>query len=544
MNPTLREILGYEPFRRAGARVVAGEEQLDRPVRWVHSTEMPNPGRMFQGGELLLTQGRGISAAESEQRAWVRSLVEADLAGVAIEVDVAFASVPKALIAEANAAGLAVIELGHPAYFMDMTEAVHSTIVNAQFGMLQRADAISKRFSRLALEGAGLTQMVGELARAVDNPVVLSDDAHEVVAFAPETPELTRRADEWGAHSRVGHANPRDGSPARTTVAGTSCVWVPIVVRGQLWGTVHLLEHTGTATDVDLLALERAAAAIGLAFASASDIERQQQDARSAFVHDLLGGQYADIREMRLKAATFGISLTGSLRVLVLRPLDGAGQRSVNRSEGPRFPLRAIAAVASRVFGPGTRPLIGYGGGQITAVLSGSEEPRHGATEIVEQCASRHGIQLLIGISDPASATDLPRAFADASEAVRYGVRTGRGRCVLSPDDLGIDRLLLELDQGPTLGRHIERELGALLTHDATSGSPLLPTLAAYLDHNGSKAKASRELNIERRALYYRLVRIAGLVNGHLDDPDTRLRLLIALRGQQFRRRSRGRRAD
>lgn len=548
MNPTLREVLEYEPFRRASAHVVSGADAhgLDRPVRWVHISEMPSPARLFHGGELLLTQGRGISSVESEQRTWVRSLAEANVAGVAVEVGVSFASLPEALVAEARDVGLALVELRTPAYFMDMTQAVHSAIVNVHYGMLQRAESISRRFSRLALEGAGLAEMIAELARAVDHPVVLSDEAHEVVAFAPEAPELRRWIDAWSAHARVGHANPPDGSPVGASSAGLTCVWVPIVVRGEMWGTIHMLEHGKGTDDVDRLALDRAAAAIGLAFASASDVERQRQDARSAFVHDLLGGHYADIREMRLKATTFGVDLSGSLTVLVLRPLGVDEHRTGDRTDRLGRPLRAIASATGRVFGMETRPLIGYDGSQIVAVVP---EPavtaqdtvtRERVAEIVEQCAQRHGIQILAGLSDHASMAGLPRAFADASEVVRYAVRTGRRRCVLSPDDLGIDRLLLELDQGPALTRHIERELGRLLDHDATSGSPLFPTLTVYLERNGRKAEVARELSIERRTLYYRLKRIDELINGTLEDTDTLLRLLVAVRGREFRRRARG----
>jgi PucR family transcriptional regulator, purine catabolism regulatory protein len=542
VNPGLGEVLGYEPFRRAGARVLAGGDRLDRPVRWVHITEMPSPARLFSGGELMLTQGRGISDDETEQRSWVRSLAAAGVAGVAVEAGVSFAEVPPALVDEAVRTGLTLIRLSTPAYFMDMTQAVHSAIVNAHYGMLQRAESISRRFSRLALEGAGLAEMITELSRAVDHPVVLSDEAHEVVAYAPESLELRDRVDTWPAHARIGHPAPVDGSPVEASSAGVSCVWVPIVVRGELWGTIHMLEHGRRVDDVDRLALDRAAAAIGLAFASASDVERQRQDARTAFVHDLLAGHYADVREMRLKATTFGADLSGPLVVLVLRPLGGP-ERPDDRGDRQGRRLRALASATGRAFGLGARPLIGYDGGQIVAVLPAPADGpamRERAAEIVARCAERHGIHALAGLSDPVSMAGLPGAFADASEAVRYGVRTGRGRGVLSADDLGIDRLLMELDQGPALSRHIQRELGRILDHDARSGSPLFPTLAAYLELGGRKAEVARALSIERRTLYYRIARLEELIGGSLDDTDTRLRLLIAVRGREFRRRTRG----
>jgi len=40
VSVTLRQILDLDVLRRAGVRVVAGAEALDRPVRWVHIAEI------------------------------------------------------------------------------------------------------------------------------------------------------------------------------------------------------------------------------------------------------------------------------------------------------------------------------------------------------------------------------------------------------------------------------------------------------------------------------------------------------------------------
>ena len=40
-----------------GLRLATGAEGADVPVRWVHSTELPDPTPWLSGGELLLTTG-------------------------------------------------------------------------------------------------------------------------------------------------------------------------------------------------------------------------------------------------------------------------------------------------------------------------------------------------------------------------------------------------------------------------------------------------------------------------------------------------------
>ncbi|MBA8948508.1 hypothetical protein HNR61_000106 [Actinomadura namibiensis] len=99
---------------------------------------------------------------------------------------------------------------------------------------------------------------------------------------------------------------------------------------------------------------------------------------------------------------------------------------------------------------------------------------------------------------------------------------------------LEVDVLLWRLDGGPELAAFVGRALGPLLEHDRVRPQPLLPTLAAYLGHGahrtGRKTEAARALRVNRQTLHDRLSRIAALLDADLDDPESQLRLRLALR--------------
>jgi len=63
-------------------RLLAGEEASMRPVRWVHSSELEDPTAWLKGGELILTTGMGVGETAAKQRAYVRRLVDAGVAGL------------------------------------------------------------------------------------------------------------------------------------------------------------------------------------------------------------------------------------------------------------------------------------------------------------------------------------------------------------------------------------------------------------------------------------------------------------------------------
>lgn len=70
---TVARALGLPALRRGLPEVVAGQELLERPVRWVHAGEVPHIAALLKGGELLLTTGLGVGSRPAEQRAFVHA---------------------------------------------------------------------------------------------------------------------------------------------------------------------------------------------------------------------------------------------------------------------------------------------------------------------------------------------------------------------------------------------------------------------------------------------------------------------------------------
>lgn len=75
--------------------VIAGAEGLDRPIRWVHSGEVPYMAEMLKGGELLLMTGIGIGSSDPEQRRFVHQLAERGIAALVRELGARFHRSPE-----------------------------------------------------------------------------------------------------------------------------------------------------------------------------------------------------------------------------------------------------------------------------------------------------------------------------------------------------------------------------------------------------------------------------------------------------------------
>jgi DNA-binding PucR family transcriptional regulator len=99
-------------------------------------------------------------------------------------------------------------------------------------------------------------------------------------------------------------------------------------------------------------------------------------------------------------------------------------------------------------------------------------------------------------------------------------------------DATGVRRGLVEWYTSDA-ARESAKLLLAPLDHvDSRSRNTAIRTLAAYLDSNGSLARAGDSLHVHRNAVAYRVKRALDLLQVTLEDPEQRLMLHLACRAE------------
>ncbi|MGH3411883.1 MAG: PucR family transcriptional regulator [Marmoricola sp.] len=537
MAVTLRDVLALPSLRGAGAEVVEAAEHLDRPVRWVHVTELPDIAHLLKGGELLLTTGLGLRSGGQQHRRFVRQVAEAGVAGVLVELGPGLREIPAGMRRAARQSGLPLIAVHRETRFVEITEEVHRAIISQQYETLRRVEEIGRAFTTLLLDGADTQQVLARLAREAGNPVVLENGAHQVVGYAdPSGAPATDLLAAWDAHSRSGHHETARGSVHRAD-GDPSCAWVSIWLRHDSWGRVHVLETHRSTDERDRLVLDRAGMAVGLSMLSRADAENVSDRAASAVIADLLGGRILSGEEVLRRAGSLGSDLAGAR--LVALAVAASEQRAAAGDEARRQRLRlqVRAELRAAIREHDCQGLLALDGDQVLAILAVPRRLEH-ATCLAGIAGSLRrrvdavapGARATMGASRTSEPDDLPRAFEEARIAVQFG-RDDDAQVLHRFGDLGTYPLLVRLARGPELAAFVESEIGPVLQHDAQRPSPLLPTLRAFLGNAGRKADAVRELHVQRRTLYARLARLEGLLGRSLDDQQTRTRLTLALQG-------------
>jgi PucR family transcriptional regulator, purine catabolism regulatory protein len=533
----IKDVLELPVVRRSLAEVIAGEEGLDRELRWAHVIEMADPSDLLKGGELVLTTGIGAGERERDQERWIASVISQGVAAVAVELGSTWRErVPEPVVRACADAGVPLVAFRRSVRFVDITEAVHAEVLNSQFELLRRGEEIHRRFTELILHGRGVPEILAELAAAVGNPVVLEDAGHELVYYQSHPP---RAGDDitLAAWADMHRAEDRGETPE-------GALMVDVRLMDSSWGRLIALAVDEPLDDFDRVATERAALAVAIDLLGQQHEEHLRARSRGAFLSDLADGR-VDESESARRAEALGFGRAGSDSRGVLLPVAASWRGPRSRRGDELTWTRLSGELKAALSSTGFAVLLGPRDVDLLVLLALGARSYDEA--LAEHVASLFHSVLERRGAGPDEAALAIGAPADTWQAAGSGLRRVRrsaGAATALPPRRwydarrpGVTDLLHDLRDAPELDAFVDEQLGPLLAVGSARHRVLLETLEAYLAAGGRKAQAARTLHLERQSLYLRLHRIEELLGVSLDDEDAVLGLHLAVRALAFRRR-------
>jgi Purine catabolism regulatory protein-like family/PucR C-terminal helix-turn-helix domain len=524
-------------IRDLDIRLVAGEAGLERPVRWVHISELSDPTPWLSGGELLLTTGMNL-ADDASQRAYVERLARHELAGLGLGTGFAHPEVPDALRDAAADLGFPLFDIPYEVPFIAVTEKAFSHLVNEQYAVLQRALSAHERLERIVLSEQGLEGVTAALGSLIGGTAMVYDARGDTLArsdgAAPLPPEVLEAAGaELRERTRTGA---RRGYAPSGELHGRALA-LPIVrtpaggngegPAPQAW--LIAAKDRGGLGEFDRLVLHQAVTVVALELLRrrvADDTERRLAgDILSAMVSGELAGS-----ELARRLEPFG--LHERVGVLVLTP-----PRSVKAlvEDGLSAALRdeARGGLAAGT-GPFSCALLPLERGE-------TDEDLFALAERVRARVSRGAEEPLpAGAGRAVAPAELRRTFHEARCALEAQALSGEANGDGAPHllatyrDLGSFQLLLSLQDDDALRLFCDSILAPIEDGEGAYGGELMRSLEAFIECNGQWERAARQLYCHRHTLRYRIRRVEELTGRSLDSARDRIDFWLALRGREL----------
>lgn len=514
---TLETVLAMPAVRSADPIVLAARAQLQRPVRWVHSTELIDIASLLRGGDLVLTTGMALPDKELALSAYVFSLVESGVAGLVIELGRRWSSLPPHLVEECERAGLPLVALRREVRFAAVTQAVGERLVDEQLTELREAQRVHDTFTELSVAEAEPDAILAATQQLAGAAVVLESEQHQVLDYRAGPKDVTLFLDDWERRSRSVEEHDR-------VLWDSSNGWLVTRLgrRERGWGRLVIESPHEPPQRLTALA-ERAAAALAM--------HRLHDRTRDSHVrrlhHELLVGLLSDPTDVDLvrRVRLAGVAVEGRRYVGIVMKPDAASTvpAAVVLDEMVTASLRAAEVIRSPSLVAGSES-----GVRILLPVPVRVEPDLLVGRFVDQVRSRLSVVATAGSVVP------ELRFADRTIREALHVMSSLPAAfdparVHRLEDLHVRGLLALLSNDDRLRAFVERELAPLRTDIARDHESLLHVVQVLIEEWGNKSAAAARLNLSRPALYDRIGRVERALGATLDNSEVRTSLHLAL---------------
>ncbi|MGF6899762.1 PucR family transcriptional regulator [Paraburkholderia sp. GAS348] len=500
------------------ARVVAGEQNLDREITWVHMVDHPDIVDWIKPGELLLTTGYNWPTEEEASRNLVRKLSEVGLAGVVLAVPHFRDRFPPAAIEEADRVGVPLLELPWEVPFSQVTHEILEKIINFQAEIIERSEQLHRALTNAAVFASSLSDIALALSTLLGRPVTFSDINGHVLGGSEDVDTIKRIEQQFvDAIHKDTQALRLVDAPHPTVVefalpdGPTSRLCLPVRLQDAVVGLIWLDLTGGTSHELDSRAIEHASVVAALHLMHQRQLVQQEERLGYALVAGLLDGEFNPTTSALERARVCGWSDSRQYRVcLVLLdepiPLTTDG---LARREG------WIESLKRQLRARELPELLAIWLNQIKFIVP-ADAPLNTLWEAI---TDRHAA---LAVSRVHTGVKGMATGAQDVDALVPSLRPGR---IHQFDEILFPRTLM----GDAAARDmlIERLVKPLT--EKRRGESLLETLACLADEGFQLANTSKALGIHISTLRYRLERIESVLSVSLEDPRMRFEIQVAM---------------
>ncbi|CAH0297314.1 PucR family transcriptional regulator [Peribacillus sp. Bi134] len=517
---SVNEILKNKHF--ASAKVLAGKGGLDRLVRWVHVMEVDSIESLLNGNELILSTGVGWKGGENTFTSLIQQSIDANAAGLCIELGTYISEIPEAALQLANTNDFPLIVFQKKVRFIDITQELHSLLIKKHYRILTDLEDYSNRLNQLLLSANPQQRILQLIHEHLKLTVLYITNQGEIEIISKK-----ERAEE----EKIIQLFKSNNISKHMSVAHQS-----VQALNQTFADLFVFSESGSITEFESLILDRSAIALAQSLLRELYIEEQRKTKEAEWVRRWLEGEnsaeqiqkYLSELEPNLKSNTYTVLLCKAVNI-----------------EKVSSEFNYIKIYCRSMFEQkGIFLLTDIGKNQIIFILINKWKKEDFKRRIQE------GIEVLKNsdsfkkykFSDfsfsvgkfVTNLNEVRNSYTSAKETMNIREKIPNELNSIFYEDLYIFRMVLAAHDQGILNEFITDYIGPVISQDQQNSGELLKTLKTYLQCKGAKKETAEQLHIVRQTLYHRLEKLYELIGRDFMDPYKRQAIEVAISSYEY----------
>ena len=414
-------------------------------------------------------------------------------------------------------------------------------LFNEEVTRLKYFKTTHDNFSALVLGsesiGVAIDQILDVLAKLIRNPVAAFNRQLDCIGAsegAERSLEIQKDAQSYepGVYSNYEYLRQQIENRQQYIVK------VKLNLRERLY--LVITEEEDSFDVMDAIATESAIWALQFELVRQYSVTELEKKFQNDIMHNILNGKIDSISELQKNTSLLGVPINGSFRVIVfgLKGEDRDKRDFKSKISDTHLLSDAIACQMTnvKIYNDLDRIVVVK---EVNKEQT-QEEYRQEIREIVDKVqayVSRQDkeLQVKAGVGKVVEGViNLPDSFKEANEAFTFVDIAGEisedgNSQVTLFSDLGIFKLLCQLDNPELLLEYVPEGLQKLYNYKKPQRDDLLITLKTYLDRNLNLSKTAQDLFVHYKTASYRIEKIAKITGVDFDNANEVLAFRIGL---------------
>ena len=530
-----------------GARLISGEEGLDNEIKGVTIIEAPDIVKWINGGEVLLTGLYAFRFCTMEEfQSYIDELENKKISALILKrgkpVEGAEEKIGY-LLEFSRKHQIPVLEMPFEISFRDVMSWLMERLFNEEVTQLKYFKTTHDNFSALVLNSenvdVAIDHILEVLAKLIGNPVAAFNRQLNCIGAsdgADREVEILREARPYqpDIYSNYEYLIQKSGDGDKDQYI----IKVKLNLRERLY--LVITEQNRPLDVMDCIAAESAIWALQFELVRQYSVAELEKKFQNDIMHNILNGKIDSVSELQKNTSLLGVPVNGCFRVIVFGLKGDEREKKDFKSKISETNLLsdAIACQAGnvKIYNDLDRIVV------IKEVPreQTQEEYRAEIRAVVEEVQayvsrSHKEMQIKAGVGKVVEGIiNLPESFKEATEAFTFVDIAGEisedgNTQVTLFSDLGIFKLLCQLDDPEQLLEYVPEGLQKLYNYKKPQRDDLLITLKTYLDRNQNLSKTAQDLYVHYKTASYRIEKIEKITGVDFSNANEVLAFRIGL---------------